>query len=238
MADPTTSLPQGAWDKFFAPDILIPCLIQCALAILAGVYTIEARRQRKQSEAQVLAANKQHFVSTAPYLLVGVITKARMKLQYATDAESMLGQFPPEKWEEARAELGKMLDAPGDFMGVTVTSPTDRLAIHIGAFVYRSSAKHYLRPVQSVELLSRGDHYTIPLQMDPALTREQVLAQIRADYPNVRSIPEELTAASKHSYSIAVFQDIEGAVYAIRRPFHPQEDGDIGMSQSSFFVLS
>lgn len=62
-------------DKLLTPEVLIPILLNVVLAVATVFYLLETRASRKAIVKQFEIAQRQHFVTTTPFLYAGSIER-------------------------------------------------------------------------------------------------------------------------------------------------------------------
>ena len=62
-------------DKLLTPEILIPILLNVVFAVATILYLLETRASRKAIVKQFEMAQRQHFVTTTPFVYAGTIKR-------------------------------------------------------------------------------------------------------------------------------------------------------------------
>ncbi len=219
------------------PEILIPLLIQTALAVAAFWYTIETRKYRLQSEQQLDTMRKQHFLTVAPFLLVGAIPKKKMEYDLEHHPEKFLPSGTEQDIKAAQKHIRSELMSKPEFYACAIQNPTSKLARQVEAILYSSQNKHFIEGVGSKEVVNENSSAVIMIAGDP-LNQQEAVESMRKSFPGIVKINEDLLKHEKLSYVIVFYRDIEGAAYAVKRPYLLDEDGDLRMTTSSFMILS
>ena len=85
--------------ELLEPANFFPMLVQLLLAGAAVWYAIETRRLRLQNRTQLNVAKKQHFLAVAPFLLVGLISKAKFTANFETNPQKFVKEPSEEEFK-------------------------------------------------------------------------------------------------------------------------------------------
>jgi len=217
--------------------MLIPLLVQLVLAGAALWYAIETRKYRIQGERQILAMKRQHFLTVAPFLLVGAVPKKKLQYDLEHHPENFLPPQPGQDPAQVKETLSKQLEGSPEFHICTVSNPTSKLARQVGTMLYSSQNKNFLRSQLGREVIAEKDTCQILIAGTP-LSQIEAVDSLAKDYPGIAGIDVRLLKHEDVSYVLVLYRDIEGAVYAVKRAFNLNAEGDLIMGSSDFTILS
>ena len=223
--------------ELLRPEVILPLLVQIALAGTAFWYALETRKYRIQGEHQLSTMQKQHFLTVAPFLLVGAVPKSILENEIEHHPEKFVRPGSNVDLKEIQKQVRADLINKPDFFACGIQNPTSKLARQVEAMLYSAQNKHFIEGIHSKEVLSEKASDVLILASNP-MNQQEAIESMRKSYPGIDKINSDLLPHDKKSYVVVFYRDIEGAVYAVKRPYRIDDDGDIGFSTSTFIILS
>lgn len=213
---------------------VIAICVNVALAVIAWIYTRETRRLREQNQDQLDLLKQQGIKSLAPFILPSVINLAT-KMRELKKSSPIIqdGKFVED---EARRQLGQGVKYSG-----TVENLTDNLALNVRMYVFESESGTFLKgsygcpflhrpspqPVQmkidagqnAIEFIPKPSEVKIELK-DKPFASDLLKAEFENDYsPNDQWLMREIMSDTSVSFILAIYTDVEGNPYVVRRRF-------------------
>lgn len=115
---------------------------------------------------------------------------------------------------------------------VAVNNPTSKTGHNLNAWIYDSRTKNFLESDTGEEWIAEKDlsYFTMS---PPYFSDEETKSRIRAVFGTDVDFALQLIDMGEKSYILLVFRDIEGRVYAVKRHFQIDKDGDAQHESSS-----
>ncbi len=194
-------------------------LTQIALTVLTGVYVFLTWRLVNQTADQMIFSREQHRVALAPYLLVAVTdvddTQAKAEVERNT-------KLTPKQKKDA---LKQIADTAIQY-ACTVTNPTSKVANNLVAILFDSGTQSFLFCDNGKEVLVEGAKEGFWFGWT-YLNEREVRDHARQAFSEPAPFLDQVFATGATSYVVILFRDMEGRLYAFKRPFSISKEGEI-----------
>jgi hypothetical protein len=215
---------------------MLSIVVQSILAIAAIWYTWETRKVRLQNQYLLNITTRQHLITVAPYLLIGVVPKSRFQADVESHPEKFIHEASQEEYDKKFQELRKQISGSPDFYFCTINNPTSKLARDVEVVLYNSENKNFLMGQEGKAIIAEKG--TEILWVSGSAKSQQEVIDIKIDaFPELTRVHKELFEYSDVSYAVALFRDIEGSAYAVKRRYVIQANGNIVMWRTLFRML-
>lgn len=218
------------------PIIFFPMLVQLLLAGAAIWYAIETRKLRMQNQLQIDISKKQHFLTVAPFLLIGLISKTKFQAEFEAHPEKFVKEPSEEEFKKKTDRIKHDIAEGSEFFFCNINNPTSKIARDAEVIVYNSNNRNFLLGQYGRAVIEEKQTEIIFVAGNPMSHQEVITAKIQA-YPGIDKSKEPLFNYSDISYAIVLYRDIEGSNYAVKRPFVIDASGNITMWRTSFIIL-
>jgi hypothetical protein len=215
---------------------MITTVVQLILAGVALWSMIEARKLRLHAVAQLDVVRRQHMVAVAPYLLVGATPKDQLLMEIARDPAIALNLGKGENADAAVKNLEADFKKAGqDIFFCEMTNATSKIALGIEAVHYNARSRNFIESAEGLETLGEGKSGRLWIA-GKAMNQADATTSIINSVGNSAKVPKLLTQ-DNDSYIVVFFRDIEGSVYAVKRAYIVDNDGDIVFKKAVFEFL-
>ncbi len=208
------------------PEVIV-LLAQLALVAAALWYTIETRKLRIQSESQMDMLRRQGRLSVAPFLVPGLVDVDLARLRKKVEEDTELSA------EERRDKLDKIDRAQVRFV-CAVQNPTTKLPHHCQLWVYDAKRRSFLLCDAGKEVIPEKETMLFQVS-EPSFSLDECMKHLQTDFGTAADFAHVQLKVGTESYIALFFQDLEGRVYMIKRPFGIHDDGDVVHKPSVLF---
>jgi hypothetical protein len=217
--------------------VWLPIIVNAILAVIVCWYTLETRWLRKQSQAQLDLLKQQGIKSLAPFILPSVVNSATKLREFKKDHPIIQDDFAEE---EVRRQLGQGVKYSG-----SIENLTDNLALNVRLYVFESESRTFLKGSQACPFLQRDTSQPRHMRIDEVqksiefipkpsgvkidikdkpFSSDLLKGEFESDYaPNDKWLMGEIMSDTRTSFILAIYTDVEGNPYIIRRRFAVDE---------------
>lgn len=216
----------------------LPILVNVVLALLVIWYTLETRWLRKQNQEQLELLKQQGIKSLAPFILPSIINYST-KLKQWVDASPIIDKEYLER-ELQREEFKQGVKYLGNAENLT-----DNLALNVQLYVFEAESQTFLKGLQDSAFMRRDspqprkmfidewskslEFVTTPTETkveieDKPFSGDVLKRNLSERYaPHQEWLMNEIMRDVTSSFILAVYTDVEGNPYFVRRRFHVDE---------------
>ena len=193
-------------------------LVQSALVVAALWYSWETRRMRIQNLHEIHLLANQGRLALAPFLVPGASTKAELLKNIEASTE-------PD--EATRLDHARQVNESDVRYIVRVDNPTDKTGCHLQPYIFDPLTKSFLIPDHGKEWIRPRESESFQVS-GPNCTRKKIEEDLESEYGNIaQNLFSELDMPEDSGYVVLFFRDIEGTLYASKRPFRIVEDATV-----------
>jgi hypothetical protein len=187
---------------------------------------------------QISVLERQHLLAVAPYVMIGLSSKAEMMKRINDNPSKVINVEDGEDLAtKAAASLKELAAEKRTMYYYSLTNPTSKLALDVEVYLYCSKNKNFLGNDGGMTALGEKETENEWLVDDPS-DQKAIIEEARHSYGEIYGINKDLFDYSKESYVIIFFRDIEQAVYCIKRGFVEEADDSIIMRRPHLRTLT